>query len=247
MGGGSSIRGRGSALEPTFSGRGGRNSAAESNLGGLTSGAPMEQVMTAEKNAQRIVGGPVKVPAIYELKNEHTLTELIKLAGGLSDTAFKGRVQVLRVQNHREMVMFEDDLSKVLTGSIRNVTLVDGDFVKIFPVPDLVERKVRLAGAVKTVGEFGLHDSMRIKDLIERMPGGLLMEANRRKPKSPGSPSPRKGRNLSSLHQPAPGHERLTPEDNILLKPNDYVFIRSVPDWTLYTLVKIEGEVKYPG
>ena len=35
--------------------------------------------------------------------------------------------------------------------------------------------------------------------------------------------------------------------DNILLRPNDYVFIRTIPDWSLYKLVKVEGEVKYPG
>ena len=38
-----------------------------------------------------------------------------------------------------------------------------------------------------------------------------------------------------------------SPRDNILLRPNDYVFIRTIPDWSLYKLVKVEGEVKYPG
>jgi protein involved in polysaccharide export with SLBB domain len=246
FGGGSSIRGRSSALEPTFSGRGGRSSASESSLGGLTSGAPMEQVMTAEKKAQPIVGGPVKVPAIYELKNERTLSELIKLAGGLSDTAFKGRVQVLRVQNHREMVLFEDDLSKVLTGKIRDVTLVDGDFVKIFPVPDLVEKKVRLAGAVKTVGEFGLYDNMRLKDLIEYA-GGLLMEANREEAEITRVTITPQGPETSRIYISPRRALNGYPKDNILLKPNDYVFIRSIPEWTLYTVVKIEGEVKFPG
>ena len=37
------------------------------------------------------------------------------------------------------------------------------------------------------------------------------------------------------------------PRDNISLRPNDYVFIRTVPDWALYKLVKVEGEVKFPG
>ena len=70
----------------------------------------------AVKPEEPAVGGPIKVPGIFELKNERTLIELLKLGGGLADTAFKGRVQVLRVQQHREMVLFEDDLDKVLTG-----------------------------------------------------------------------------------------------------------------------------------
>ena len=215
-------------------------------MGGLTRGGAMDQFMAGGKNAQPLVGGPIKVPAIYELKNERTLSDLIKLAGGLSDTAFKGRVQVLRVQNHREMVMFEDDLNKVLTGTIRNVTLVDGDFVKIFPVPDLVEKKVRLAGAVKTVGEFGLYDNMRFKDLIEYA-GGLLMEANREEAEVTRVTITPQGPETSRIYISPRRALNGYPQDNILLKPNDYVFIRSIPDWTLYTVVKIEGEVKFPG
>ena len=193
-----------------------------------------------------LVGGPIKVPGIYELKNEKTLTDLLNLAGGLADTAFKGRVQVLRVQQHREMVLFEDDLNKVLTGKVRDIALVDGDFVKIFRVADLVERKVRLAGAVKKPGEFGLFDNMRVKDLIEYA-GGLLMEANQQEAEitrvTITPQGPETSRIYISPRLALSGGTR----DNILLKPNDYVFIRSVPDWNLYTLVKIEGEVKFPG
>ena len=75
------------------------------------------------------------------------------------------------------MVLFEDDLDKVLQCGAPDIPLVDGDFVKIFRVPDLVEKKVRLAGAVKRPGEFGIHDRMRVKDLIDYA-GGILMEAN---------------------------------------------------------------------
>ncbi|HEY9074809.1 MAG TPA: SLBB domain-containing protein, partial [Desulfobaccales bacterium] len=206
----------------------------------------MYQGMPGGQNAQPLVGGPIKVPAIYELKNERTLSELIKLAGGLSDTAFKGRVQVLRVQNHREMVLFEDDLNKFLAGRVREVTLVNGDFVKIFPVPNLVERKVRLAGAVKTMGEFGLYDNMRVKDLIEYA-GGLLMEANRDEAEITRVTITPQGPETSRIYISPRRALNGYPKDNILLKPNDYVFIRSIPEWTLYTLVKIEGEVKFPG
>lgn len=195
---------------------------------------------------QPLVGGPIKVPGIFELKNEKTLTDLLKLAGGLADTAFKGRVQVLRVQQHREMVLFEDDLNKVLTGRIRDITLVDGDFVKIFRVPEVIEKKVRLAGAVKKPGEFGLHDNMRVKDLIDYA-GGLLLEANQQEAEITRVTITPQGPETSRLYISPRGALSGSSRDNIFLKPNDYVFIRSIPDWTLYTVVKIEGEVKFPG
>ena len=153
---------------------------------------------------------------------------------------------MLRVQQHREMVLFEDDLRKVLTGNLPNIPLVDGDFVKIFHVPEVVEKKVKLAGAVKKPGEFGLHDSMRVKDLIEYA-GGLLMEANRQEAEITRVTITQEGPETSRIYINLSRALSGSPRDNILLKPNDYVFIRSIPDWNLYQLVKIEGEVKYPG
>ncbi len=210
--------------------------------GGNMTGAGVP-AMTEE---QTLVGGPIKVPGIYELKNEKTLTDLLNLAGGLSGTAFKGRVQLLRIQNNRETVLFEDDLSKVLTGRSRDVRLVDGDFVKIFPVPDVVEKKVRLTGAVKTVGEFGLFDSMRVKDLLEYA-GGLLLESNQDEAEITRVTITPQGPETTRIYFSPRRALNGFPKDNIPLKPNDYVFIRSIPDWTLYTVVKVEGEIKFPG
>lgn len=192
------------------------------------------------------VGGPIKIPGIYELKNERTLTDLLGLAGGLADTAYKGRMQVLRIKAGREMVLFEDDLGKVLAGRSPDISLVDGDLVKIFPVPDLVERKVRVAGAVKNPGEFGLHDNMRIKDLVNYA-GGLLMEANQDEAEITRVTITPQGPETTRLYISPRRALTDTPRDNILLKPNDYVFFRTIPEWNLYKLVKIEGEVKFPG
>ena len=192
------------------------------------------------------VGGPIKIPGIFELKNERTLTDLLGLAGGLADTAYKGRMQVLRIKAGREMVLFEDDLGKVLAGRSRDISLVDGDLVKIFPVPALVERKVNVAGAVKNPGEFGLSDNMRIKDLVNYA-GGLLMEANLEEAEITRVTITPQGPDTTRLYISPRRALTDSPRDNILLKPNDYVFFRTIPEWDLYKLVKIEGEVKFPG
>jgi protein involved in polysaccharide export with SLBB domain len=207
---------------------------------------PPEARGPAPTAARAEVGGPVKVPGIYELKHERTLQDLLQLAGGLADTAFKGRVQVLRIRERRETVMFEDDLGKLLAGRLPEVLLVDGDFVKIFPVPDLVEKKVRVVGALKTTGEFGLYDNMRVKDLINYA-GGLLMEANQEEAEitriNITPQGPETTRIYFSPRRALAGY----PRDNLLLKPNDYLFFRTVPEWDLYQLVQVDGEVKFPG
>ncbi len=103
-----------------------------------------------------------------------------------------------------------------------------------------------MAGAVKKPGEFGLYDTMRVKDLIEYA-GGLLMEANRQEAEITRVTITQEGPETSRIYINLSRALSGSPRDNILLRPNDYVFIRSVPDWNLYQLVKIEGEVKYPG
>jgi len=225
----------------------GEKYVGQASPGDRSMGQPFPGERTGERTKeQTLVGGPIKVPGIFEFKNEKTLTDLLNLAGGMAGTAFKNRVQVQRVQNHREMVLFEDDLNKVLLGSGPNVPLVDGDLVKIFRVSDVVEKKVRLTGAVKKPGDFGLFQNMRVKDLIEYA-GGLLMEANQQEAEITRVTITPEGPDTSRIYFNLRRALNGAPQDNILLKPNDYVFIRTIPDWTLYTQVKIEGEVKFPG
>ncbi len=191
------------------------------------------------------LGGAVKVPAIYELKNEKTLADLLRLAGGLGDTAFKGRVQVLRVKGRQEMVLFDEDLEKLST-KYQDLPLVDGDLVEIFPVPGLVEKKVTIAGAVKNPGEFGFNDNMRVKDLINYA-GGLLMQANKEEAEITRVRITQQGPETSHIYVKLYGALGGSSQQNVLLQPNDYLFIRTVPDWTTYKTIQVAGEVKFPG
>ncbi|MFP3868499.1 MAG: SLBB domain-containing protein [Desulfobacteraceae bacterium] len=192
------------------------------------------------------IGGPLKAPAIYELKEELTLSDLLHLAGGLAATAFKSRVQILRIQNRREMVLFEDDLEKVISDRGPDLPLVDGDLVKIFPVSSVVEKVVRIAGAVPSPGEFGFQEGMRIKDLVNYA-GGTLYMANldqaelTRVTVTPQGPETR--RININLRQALAGN----PRDNIFLRNDDYLFVRTVPEWDLYKFVDVKGQVKFPG
>lgn len=189
--------------------------------------------------------GPVKVPGIYELKNEKTINDLLRLAGGLGDTAFKGRVQVLRVQGHQAMVLFNENLEKALLPH-QNLRLVDGDFVEIFPVPSLVEKKVAIAGAVKNPGEFGFRDNMRVSDLVAYA-GGVLQQADKSEAEITRVTITPQGPETTRLQIRLFGALNNTPRDNVALKPNDYLFIRTLPDWDIFKTVEIAGEVRSPG
>ncbi|NCC58929.1 MAG: polysaccharide export protein, partial [Synergistales bacterium] len=79
------------------------------------------------------VAGNVKRPAIYELKGkENKLSDVISLAGGLTAGAYKGRIQLVRVEHNTYRTAFESDLNSPAA----NVQILkDGDLLKIFAVP----------------------------------------------------------------------------------------------------------------
>jgi protein involved in polysaccharide export with SLBB domain len=186
------------------------------------------------------IAGSVKRPAIYELKKEKTIKELIELAGGLSDISFKGRIQIERVVENYRQIVFESELEQAL-----NHPLISGDLIKVFQVfPD--KKFVRITGAIQRPGEYGFKDGMTVKALIS-MAGGLKYYAYTKKAEltrvTPTPKGPETKKIIISLEKALQGD----PEHNILLQENDYIFIRAVPEWELYKTVQISGEVKFPG
>jgi protein involved in polysaccharide export with SLBB domain len=191
------------------------------------------------------IAGNVKRPAIYELKGEIRLLQLINMAGGLTNTAFKGRVQVQRTEDHKFRTMFEDDLLDMGSNGEKNFLLKDGDLVKVFSVVE-TNNIVNLAGAVVTQGEYAIKPgTTRIKDIILKAGGVQYYSSNQAE------------LTRITVTQSGPVTEFIEidiskaladdPEHNILLEINDNLFVRTVPEWNLSQKVTIEGEVKFPG
>jgi polysaccharide biosynthesis/export protein len=189
--------------------------------------------------------GNVKKPAIYEMRGETRLADLLAMAGGLTGVAFKGRVQVQRTVGQDSRTIFESDLVDIEKIAEKNFALQDWDIVTVFNVPE-GNRVARIAGAVATTGEFAIDPGItRVKDVIAKA-GGLLYyasetaEVTRVKVTQGGPLTERFMVDLSKALAGDPGQ-------NVLLETNDYLFVRAVPDWQLYRLATISGEVKYPG
>ena len=191
------------------------------------------------------IAGNVKNPAIYELKGETRLLDLLGMAGGLSGMAFRGRVQVQRTQNNEFRTVFEGDLIDIEKNTEKNFLIKDGDLVKVFSVVDL-KNIVTITGAVGNPGDFGVASGVtRVSDIIS-MAGGLQyfassqVEITRVKVTQSG---PRTERFVIDAFKAMEGD----PGNNVALEMNDYLFVRTVPEWQLYRTVNVGGEVKYPG
>jgi protein involved in polysaccharide export with SLBB domain len=109
------------------------------------------------------VTGQVRRPAIYELRNERTIADVIALAGGLNATANRGGVKLERIVPGRGTSVTDIDLNAPSAGQ---EALRDGDMVRVLPNLSQLENAVRLDGNVFQPGPQQWFPGMRIGDLL---------------------------------------------------------------------------------
>lgn len=188
------------------------------------------------------IAGDVKVPAIYELKGGETLHDLIKMAGGYNDIAYRGRLKVERVEGNSRGQVFEANTEDVDKNAM---TVQPGDLVRVFPiVPD--KEIVRLSGAVQRPGEYGIGKGLTVKGLIE-FSGGLRYYAFIEDAEITRVTVTQKGPETENILINLKKALEGDPSNNISLRKNDHLQVRSVPEWDLYRTVTVSGEVRFPG
>ncbi len=117
------------------------------------------------------IEGMVRRPAIYELKDEKTLSDALELAGGLLPTATLRHVEVQRVVAHQKETMLSvdiplDDSSEQATQQLESFKIQDGDKIRIFPIAPYNQDAVYLEGHVIRPGKYSYKQGMRVTDLI---------------------------------------------------------------------------------
>jgi protein involved in polysaccharide export with SLBB domain len=108
------------------------------------------------------VHGEVRRPAIYEVRNEQTVADILALAGGLNSNANRSRVKLERVVPNRGTTVQDLDLA---TNEARTV-VQDGDVLRVQPNLEQIENSVRLAGNVFQPGLSQWFEGMRLRDLV---------------------------------------------------------------------------------
>lgn len=109
------------------------------------------------------VKGEVLRPAIYEIKDENNIGDLVNLAGGLLPTAYPAATRVDRISAKRDRTLIDADLTQT---SGRSTEVRDGDVIQIFPVLDKVEGAVMLSGHVQRPGAVSWRPGLRVSDVI---------------------------------------------------------------------------------
>ncbi|MEP0986284.1 SLBB domain-containing protein [Ekhidna sp.] len=194
------------------------------------------------------VEGAVHYPGYYELTENQTLSELLKVVE-ISRNAFKERGNIIRLNNDLTFSNLTFNLSDVLTGKVDH-ELREDDLVRIASIFDVEEQKnVTILGEVKNGGKYPFVEGMTVEDLIT-ISGGLLSSAN--------TTSVEVARRVSKDSKEfrtaflfdfsiSENLEMDTSASTFILEPFDVVTIKATALFRTQKTVKIEGEVMKPG
>lgn len=109
------------------------------------------------------VAGEVKRPAIYELKQEKTASDLVALAGGYQPSAYPQASRIERISLAGDRTLIDLDLK---TEQGASINLLNGDVLQIYSVLEKIENIVKIEGHVYRPGGFSYREGMRVSDLI---------------------------------------------------------------------------------
>jgi len=108
------------------------------------------------------IAGSVNTPAIYEMRDDSTLNDLVEIAGDLSTVADTGKITVDRVVDHQARKTLEFPYDQ----QARALPLKDGDIVRVLSIVPRFEDTVTLRGNVANPGRYAWKPGMRVRDLI---------------------------------------------------------------------------------
>jgi protein involved in polysaccharide export with SLBB domain len=179
--------------------------------------------------------GAFKRPGLYELKMGETMQDLFKYSGGFNTEAYKGSVNVTRMNGvHKSMV-------DVKASDFASFELETGDSITAGEVLDRFENRVTITGAVFRPGSYAMTQGMKVSDLINQAQGlredvfsnrGLIV---------------RLGKDLSPTNVAFSVSDVMNGRGDVELQREDSVFIQDIFKMREKRYVRIYGEVQNPG
>ena len=183
------------------------------------------------------VEGKVKRPMKYEMKDNETVSTLLKYAGFFAPNAYKNSVRVVRQEGR------EYSIATVERDNFGAFKLMDGDVVSADSIINRFSNKLEIKGAVYRPGIYEYCESINTVKKLLRQADGLLGDAFTNR-----AVLYRQRENLTSEVLPVDvkGILEGTAED-VELRKNDILFVPSIYDIKNIGNVYISGEVVKPG
>jgi polysaccharide biosynthesis/export protein len=205
--------------------------------------------------------GEVQRPAIYELKGNASVTDLIAMGGGLTPRADGHNAALVRVDAQQHRVVLNINPSSPVASS---PGLLNGDSLHILKLRPQLDSGVTLQGYVYRPKYFAWHDGLRLSDVVpsvdELKPNADQNYLLIRRELPPGRRISVLSADLAAalLAPGSPADVQLMPRDTIqvfdLATSRDHVIQALMDDLRVQSslgqpvqIVHVDGRVKVPG
>ena len=104
--------------------------------------------------------GAIKRPAIFEVKENENLDDVIHFSGGFADTANTELITVYRIADH------EKEIVNIRAKDLPSFSLRTGDSIVVNGIINRFKNRISIAGAVFYAGNYSLKEAASLKTLI---------------------------------------------------------------------------------
>lgn len=128
-----------------------------------------DSILVPPAGPQVTVAGSVRRPAIYELRNEQTLDQVLDLAGGVPVSGALNNIKLERIEAHQRKQMLSLNLpagDSAAEDAFRRVQVKDGDTITVSPILPYSNQTVYLQGHVFRPGKYPFKQGMKVTDII---------------------------------------------------------------------------------
>ena len=210
----------------------------------------IDKILERYENRVTITGAVFR-PGEYELQKGLTVSGLIANAAGLKEDAFTGNGSITRLKPDNTKALISFNVKDILNKTEADIPLQREDSVRITSIFDLLDkRRVTIKGEVRKPGTFAYADSMTVEGLII-VSGGFAEGASSKRievaRRVNNSDPTSKGSIVAEVFSIDVDQYLKEGQGNFRLQPFDIVSVYSLPGYEKQRVVKVTGEVLYPG
>ena len=192
------------------------------------------------------IGGAVYQPGNYAYTEGMSALDLINRAAGVLDQAHLERGLLFRTTNRVDKQTLNFSVKDLLDKKI-NLPLQANDSLFIFSNDNIKNKQfVRIEGAVKNPKSIPFMEGLKAEDLII-MAGGFIEGADASTIHLSRQVNDENFKTISEVQHISLSPDLKVSSGSVTLQPNDIITVRYQKGYSAQQLIKIEGEISFPG
>jgi protein involved in polysaccharide export with SLBB domain len=206
------------------------------------------EILTRYENRVQITGALMR-PGTFAVTEGMKINDLIKNAEGLREDAFLNRATLYRTKPDFSLEIVAVNIGAIVREEEQDIVLQREDVLNIPSIYDLQEEYyVKISGEINNPGSFAFGENMRVSDLVLKA-GGFTEAAMATQIEVVRRVRDDISGKLAEIIQVSIDKDLKMGAggSDLLLMPFDHVLIRRSPGYQREKMVRVEGEVYYPG